>query len=110
LRRRQVGRSATTPALQAVIDPYTGAIAAEVPWAVAQEGARTLGDVIARRTMAGLGPDVGIGVDVAAARVARETLGWDASRAETEVAAYREWVRRYRPRVLAPATAGSGAS
>jgi glycerol-3-phosphate dehydrogenase len=102
--------TATTPALQAVIDPYTGAIAAEVPWAVAQEEARTLSDVIARRTMVGLGPDVGIGADAAAARVARETLGWDAARAETEVAAYREWVRRYRPRVFTPATAGSGAS
>jgi glycerol-3-phosphate dehydrogenase len=60
--------------------------------------------------MVGLGPDVGIGADAAAARVARETHGWDAARAETEVAAYREWVRRYRPRVFTPATAGSGAS
>ncbi|MCC7023185.1 MAG: glycerol-3-phosphate dehydrogenase [Thermomicrobiales bacterium] len=102
--------TATTPALRSVIDPYTGAIAAEVPWAVEQEGARTLADIIARRTMAGLGPDVGIGADAAAARIARQTLGWDAARAESEVVVYREWVRRYRPRVLAPATTGSGAS
>ena len=44
---------------------------------VSRGRARTLIDVIARRTMVGLGPDAGIGADAAAAKVARDTLGWD---------------------------------
>jgi hypothetical protein len=32
--------------------------------------------------------------------VARREFGWSAARAEDEVAAYRNWIRRYRPRVL----------
>ena len=91
---------ATTTALREVFDPLRGAIAAEVIWGFQEEGARTLADVIARRTMVGLNPDVGIGADAVAARVAREVLGWDIARADAEVAAYRQWVSRYRPRTL----------
>jgi glycerol-3-phosphate dehydrogenase len=85
----------------------TGAIAAEIPWAFQREGASTLADVIARRTMIGLNANAGVGADVAAAQVARRTLCWDAERAAREVDAYRQWVRRYRPRALEDAaTAG----
>jgi glycerol-3-phosphate dehydrogenase len=92
--------SASTPELREVFDPFTGAIAAEVPWAYQEEGARTLADVVARRTMVGLGPDAGIGADVAAAEIARGALGWDTARVDAEVDAYRHWVSRYRPRAL----------
>jgi glycerol-3-phosphate dehydrogenase len=104
VRAPEVLATASTPELRAVFDPLTGAIAAEVPWAFREEGARTLGDVIARRTMTGLGADAGIGADIAASRIARETFGWDPARAEAEVDAYRRWVSRYRPRALEPAT------
>jgi glycerol-3-phosphate dehydrogenase len=92
--------TASTPDLREVFDPLTGAIGAEVPWAFHEEGARTLVDVIARRTMTGLGPDAGIGADIVAARIARDTLGWDAVKADAEVDAYRRWASRYRPRAL----------
>ena len=92
--------SATSPELREIIDPLSGAIAAEVPWAFAEEGARTLADVIARRTMFGLGLDAGVGADVAAAEIAARSLGWDPARAEAEVCAYRKWIGRYRPRAL----------
>ncbi|HEX2282567.1 MAG TPA: glycerol-3-phosphate dehydrogenase/oxidase, partial [Thermomicrobiales bacterium] len=92
--------SASTPDLRDVFDPFTGAIAAEVPWAYQEEGARTLADVIARRTMVGLGPDAGIGADIAAAEIARSALGWDTAQVDAEVDAYRRWVSRYRPRAL----------
>ena len=98
--------TATPPELREIIDPFTGAIAAEIPWAFEYEGARTLGDAVARRTMIGLGPDVGVGADTVVAEVAQRTLGWDAGRAEEEVARYRRWVRRYRPRVLEAPPAG----
>jgi glycerol-3-phosphate dehydrogenase len=103
-RAPQVLAMASTPELRKVFDPYTGAIAAEVPWAYHEEGARTLTDVIARRTMVGLGPDAGIGADVAAAKVARDTLGWDAAKVDAEVEAYRRWVSRYQPRALKATT------
>lgn len=96
---------ANSPELREVFDPDSGAIAAEIPWAFEEEGARTLADVLARRTMVGLGPNVGIGADEAAARVAQETLGWDSERARAEVEGYRTWVSRYLPRALAPAKA-----
>jgi glycerol-3-phosphate dehydrogenase len=106
-RAPEVLASASTPELRKVFDPFTGAIAAEVPWAYQEEGARTLADVIARRTMVGLGPDAGIGADVAAAEIARGALGWDTAKVDAEVDAYRHWVRRYRPRVLERQTIGA---
>lgn len=99
---------ATTPELRAVIDPASGAIAAEVPWAFVEEGARTLADVLARRTMIGLGSHAGIGADCVAASVARAALGWDSARADTEIGEYRSWVSRYRPRGLEPASSDVG--
>ncbi len=99
-RAPEVLATASTPELRKVIDPFTGAIAAEVPWAYREEGARTLADVIARRTMTGLGPDAGVGADVAAAEVARDLLGWDAAKVDAEIDAYRRWVSRYQPRAL----------
>jgi glycerol-3-phosphate dehydrogenase len=103
-RASEVLATASSPELRKVFDPFTGAIAAEVPWAYQEEGARTLTDVIARRTMTGLGPDAGIGADVAAAKIARDTLDWDAAKVDAEVDAYRRWVRRYQPRALEAAT------
>jgi glycerol-3-phosphate dehydrogenase len=67
----------------------TAVIVAEVLVAFQSEMAFTLGDVLLRRTMAGLGSTAGVGEDEAAAAVARKYLGWDESRANEEVAAYR---------------------
>jgi glycerol-3-phosphate dehydrogenase len=103
-RAPEVLATASTPELREEFDPFTGAIAAEVPWAYHEEGARTLIDVIARRTMVGLGPDAGIGADAAAAQVARDTLGWDSAKVDAEVDAYRCWVSRYQPRALEATT------
>lgn len=99
-RAADVLASATTPEMRQIVDAESGAIAAEVPWAFHMEGARTLADVVARRTMSGLGLDAGIGADAALADVARATLGWSDERAAAEVAAYRCWARRYRPLTL----------
>ncbi len=90
-----------------VFDPASGAIGAEVVFSVEREGAQTLADILLRRTMVGLGPDVGVGADVAAAEVAGRYLGWDAGRQMREVSAYREYISRYTPRVLASRVDGS---
>lgn len=85
------------PSLFTPFDPVSGAIAAEIVWAIRREGARTLADILLRRTMVGLNPDAGLGAIAAAAEVARATLGWDAARADAEGAAYRKTVERLRP-------------
>ena len=98
------------PDLRQQFDPASGALAAEVVFAVREESAETLADVLLRRTMVGLGPEVGVGADEAAAAVARRHLGWDDARAVAEVAAYRVFVTRYRPRALMAAATPSAAA
>ena len=103
---------AISPELLRPFDPVSGAIGAEIAYAFEREAARTLADVLLRRTMVGLGPEVGVGADAAAAEVARQALGWSEERAAAEIAAYRAFVARYRPRSLAedvPAKTGAAA-
>jgi glycerol-3-phosphate dehydrogenase len=76
----------------------TALIGAEVIWAIREEMAQTLTDVLLRRTMAGYGPDNALRAAEAAARVAVEHCGWDEERAEREVGEYRRWVERYTPK------------
>lgn len=82
------------PSLAAPLDPASGAIAAEIVWAVRREGARTLTDILLRRTMIGLDPDVGPGSAEAAADVASRTLGWNDARVRAELASFRGTIRR----------------
>ncbi len=89
----------------------TGLMGCEVLYAFKHEMAQKLSDVLLRRTMVGYGPDVGLGVAEPAAAVAVEHLGWGEERARTEVEEYREWIRRYTPKVLreeAGASSGAG--
>lgn len=78
----------------------SGIIGAEVLYALRRELAQTLSDVLLRRTMVGLGPSVGLDVDEAAAQVAVKHQGWSEERARNEVEAYREYVERYKPKVM----------
>jgi glycerol-3-phosphate dehydrogenase len=78
----------------------TGLLGAEVLYAFKRELAQTLSDVLLRRTMVGLGPNVGLDVDEAAAQVAIKHLGWSEERAKSEVEAYRRYVERYKPRAF----------
>jgi glycerol-3-phosphate dehydrogenase len=71
-----------------------------VLYALRRELAQTLSDVLLRRTMVGLGPQVGLDVDEAAAQVAVKHAGWSEERAKNEVEAYREYVERYKPKVM----------
>jgi glycerol-3-phosphate dehydrogenase len=77
------------PALGRPLAGEGGAIAAEVVFAVRDEFARTLGDVLLRRCMAGLGPDLGQAAISPALRAAATHLGWDKARCQAEEAAYR---------------------
>jgi glycerol-3-phosphate dehydrogenase len=77
-----------------VIDPETGALAAEVVMAFKHELAQTLADCLLRRTMVGLNSSCGLEAVDAAARIAQKYLRWSDRRAAEETEAYREEVSR----------------
>lgn len=85
------------PALGSVIDPVTGTIAAQVVYAVTAEHAVTLGDVLARRTMDGLEPGLGLATAPEVGRVLTKHLGWTKARVAEETVAYHGYVERLRP-------------
>ena len=77
------------PSLAAPLCPHHGGLAAEVVHAVRTEWARTLGDVLLRRTMLGIAACQGLDcVDQLAERVGA-LLGWDSARRQDEIARYR---------------------
>jgi glycerol-3-phosphate dehydrogenase len=76
------------PELGEPICNHSGALAAEVVFAAREEFAMTLADILLRRSMVGLGPDLGRAALPAALRVAARHLGWDAARCQAEEAAY----------------------
>lgn len=100
--------AASHPELAEAIDDETGAIAAEVVHAVQEEGAVTLEDVLLRRTVIALNSDVGLACAPRAAAVLVAHAGWTPERAETEIARYRESVRRFVPRALRTGSAVAG--
>jgi glycerol-3-phosphate dehydrogenase len=85
----------SNPDLGQVFDEPSVALAAEVVYAVEHEGAVILEDILMRRTMVGLGPNLGIGADETAARIAVAHLGWTETQATSEVAAYRRHIERF---------------
>ena len=90
------------PSLRDLFCAETGSIGAEVVFAVESEFARTLEDVMMRRTMVGLEPGHGVGADEAVAAIARRHLGWGEARARDEVRRYREYLERFVPRAPNP--------
>lgn len=87
-----------SPSLGEVIDSDSGALAAEVVFAIDEEGARSLEDVLMRRTLIGLNGDVGMTCAPLAAQIAVQYAGWSADRAKEEISSYAEATRRFRPR------------
>jgi glycerol-3-phosphate dehydrogenase len=85
-----------TPALGAALHadlPYTGA---EVVWSTRHEMARTVEDVLARRTRAlFLNARAAAAIAPAVARLMAGELGWDSSREAAEVAAFSTLARGY---------------
>jgi len=83
------------PALGEVVCKRTGAIAAEVVFSLEQEHARTLDDLLQRRMMIGLGPELGLDALDAVAAVAGRHLGWSDDEREAAKTAYRERLDRF---------------
>jgi glycerol-3-phosphate dehydrogenase len=82
--------------LDRTIDPASGALAAEVVFAYRTESARTLTDVIMRRTMLGLDPDLSSEAVDDAATILAEHAGWSKARRASELDAYVRYSSRFR--------------
>jgi len=100
LRVTEGGRD--TPELIAPLDD-SGVTGAELLFAVDDEMARTLTDVLLRRTLVGLEPGHGLDLAARAAQLIGPRLGWDADRQREEVDAYSRYVGRFA--LPGPATA-----
>ncbi|MDP6416533.1 MAG: glycerol-3-phosphate dehydrogenase, partial [Gammaproteobacteria bacterium] len=78
----------TDPRLGDEICPYSHTIAAEIIFAYQHELPTTLADVLLRRTMIGLSPDLGRSALPKALDIARHHVGWSAARADEEERRY----------------------
>ncbi|HTM32234.1 MAG TPA: glycerol-3-phosphate dehydrogenase/oxidase [Vicinamibacterales bacterium] len=87
----------TTPSLADALHPQLPYTGAEVVWAVRHEMARTLEDVLARRTRAlFLNARAAEAMAPEAARLMAGELGWDAARQAAETAAFATLAAGYR--------------
>ena len=93
-RAAQVRALAETPELAAVVHEPSGLIAAELVFAVEQDLAVTLTDVLARRVLLAFEPGHGLESVDEAVRILGEHLGWGDDRRAAEVADYTTWLER----------------
>jgi glycerol-3-phosphate dehydrogenase len=78
------------------LDRERTVLAAEVVFAIRHEFARTLVDVVHRRTMIGLSPDQGAAAAEELARIAAAELRWDAAETGRQLQALRDYNARLR--------------
>lgn len=95
---REVAQLARQRGLAEEIEPGTRMLAAEAVYALEHEWARTLVDVLQRRTMAGLAADFGLRAAAGCAERLAALGIWSRARAAEELEAYREHARRHRAR------------
>jgi glycerol-3-phosphate dehydrogenase len=93
--RELVASARDNPELGQPLTPESAAIVAEVPFAIMQEHAQTLEDILLRRTMLGYGADMGL-PEAAATSEAAQRLGiWSAKEVERQLASYRAAIVRF---------------
>lgn len=85
---RVIAIAAAAPDLAEVVDPASGAIAAEFVLAVRDEFARSLSDIMLRRTLLGYRPGRGLVALDAFRRLAAGHLGWSAAKIAADIAEY----------------------
>jgi glycerol-3-phosphate dehydrogenase len=88
----RAGAAGEDAALLEVFDEATGAIGAELLFAVRREFAVTLADVLARRVGLAFEPGHGLGSVDRAAALLGDRLGWDDDRRKNEIEGYRRWL------------------
>ena len=93
--RALLARIGDAPELGRRIGPGSDLVIAELVHALEAEQARTLGDLLRRRTMAGLAADLGRRDAALAADCLVRLAIWSQEQAAAELAAYRESLRRF---------------
>lgn len=88
------------PELRAVVDDVTGLIGAAVPIAFDEEFARSLTDVVMRRTMVGYNREAGLTAAERIAGLSVDTGRWTVDEAERQLEAYRGYMKRFLPRAM----------
>jgi glycerol-3-phosphate dehydrogenase len=81
----------------AFIDADKTVLAAEVEYAIRNEHAATLTDIVHRRLMIGLLPDLGVGMYADIAKLAAEYAGWDKAQQARQIADLDAWNARLTP-------------
>jgi glycerol-3-phosphate dehydrogenase len=89
-------RAAADPWMREVVDETSGLTVAEISFVLEEEFAVSLTDILARRTMIGIGPTVPDEVVDRVAGAAARLAGWDDGRTERELRAFRERLERFR--------------
>ncbi len=79
-------------ALTQVIDPETGAIGAEIVFAVREEWASTFEDILVRRTMIGRNSSLGANALDRVAEIAAEQLSWSPERIKQNRESYQRYI------------------
>ena len=90
------GRAATDPAAREVVDETSGLTVAEISFVLEEEFAGSLTDILARRTMVGIGPTVPDDAVDRIARAAARLAGWSDERADREIRTFRDRLERFR--------------
>jgi glycerol-3-phosphate dehydrogenase len=85
------------PTLGDTLEESTGAIAAEIVFGFESEMARTLSDVIMRRSMIGLAGRLSTRIADQSASVAVRKLGWSTARAADEICSFESFISRLKP-------------
>ena len=87
-----VAEAEDDPELLKVVHEPSGAIGAEMMFAMRREFAKTLADVMARRVLLAFEPGHGLESVEAIANMIGERMGWDEARRAAEIAGYRAWL------------------
>jgi glycerol-3-phosphate dehydrogenase len=103
-----VAEAAGDPDLLAVFDEDTGAIGAELLFAVRRDFAVTLADVLARRVLLAFEPGHGLDSVDRAAALLGDRLGWDEARRKDEIEGYRRWLDHLAVPTVTTATTPTG--
>jgi glycerol-3-phosphate dehydrogenase len=90
--RDVVAEAKADPALLRIIHPDTGAIGAEMVFALRHEFATSLADVMARRTLLAFAPGHGLESLGAIADLLAHSFNWDGARRAAEIRDYEAWL------------------
>ena len=102
--RDVIALAETNPRYQEPIREAHPAIVAVVPFSFDHEYARTLADVMIRRTMLSMDADAGLPMAESMSYVAQEIYGWSDEQREAELAGFHGEIAKQLPRLMAAST------